>query len=90
MRILFSNEQLFDIDGVYNFENNRVWAVSRVEKNKNDRITPRMRFLQKVMVCSKGITPLVLFKESKLDHHRHTKEVLPVTLKYRNKVFGND
>ena len=29
MRILFSDEKMFDIDGVYNAQNDRVWAVDR-------------------------------------------------------------
>ena len=40
--------------------------------------------------CSKGITPLVIFEEGTLDYDRYIKEVLPVALKYGNKVFGND
>jgi hypothetical protein len=34
MRILLSDEKLFDIDGVYNSQNDRVWAPSRTEANK--------------------------------------------------------
>ena len=41
-------------------------------------------------VCSKGITPLVIFEEGILDHDRYIKEVLPVALKYGNKIFSND
>ena len=29
MKILFSDEKYFDIDDVYNFQNDRVWAVNR-------------------------------------------------------------
>ena len=28
MRILFSDEKFFDIDGIYNSQNDRVWAVA--------------------------------------------------------------
>ena len=41
-------------------------------------------------VCSKGVSPLVIFEKGTVDHNRHIKEVLPVTLKYGNHVFGND
>ena len=34
MRILFLDERMFDIDGVYNFQNDRVWAMDRAEANK--------------------------------------------------------
>jgi hypothetical protein len=31
MRILFSAEKFFDITGVYNSQNDRVWAVDRAD-----------------------------------------------------------
>ena len=34
MKILFSGEKLFDIDGIYNSQNDRIWAVTRVEADK--------------------------------------------------------
>ena len=33
MRILFSDENLFDLDGIYNSEDDRTWAVNREEAN---------------------------------------------------------
>ena len=29
MKILFSNEEIFDIDEIYNFQYDRIWAVRR-------------------------------------------------------------
>ena len=34
MTILFSNEKPFDLDGIYNSENNRIWVVNREEANR--------------------------------------------------------
>ena len=34
MRILFSVEKMFDLDGIYNSENDRMWAVNREEANR--------------------------------------------------------
>ena len=31
MKILFSGEKLFDIDRIYNSQNDRTWAVNRSE-----------------------------------------------------------
>ena len=31
LRFLFSDEKMFDIDGVYNFQNERIWAPSRAD-----------------------------------------------------------
>ena len=94
MRILFSDEKFFDIDGVYNSQNDRVWAVDRADADKKDGIKQRGKFPWKVMVwlgaCSKGITPLVILDEGTVDHTVYIKKVLPVALKYGNETFGRD
>ena len=94
MRILFSDEKTFDIDVVYNLQNDRVWAPSRSEASERDGVVEKRKFPQKVMVwlsaCSKSICPLVIFEEGAVDHARYIKQVLPVALKYGNTVFGND
>ena len=94
MKIIFSDEKMFDIDGVYNSQNERIWASDRVTANKNGGIKKKQKFPQKVMVwlgiCSKGLTPLVIFDGGALNHTRYINEALPVALKYGNKVFEND
>ncbi|CAM4792051.1 unnamed protein product [Rotaria magnacalcarata] len=94
MRILFSDEKDFDIDGVYNLQSDRVWAPSRAIANEKGGIVEKRKFPQKVMVwlgaCSNGISSLVIFEEGTVDHARYIKEMLPVALKYGNKVFDND
>ena len=69
-------------------------AISRAEADKNGGIKEKRKFPQKVMVwwgaCSKSVTPLVILDEETVDHARYIKEVLLVTLKYGNKIFGND
>lgn len=93
MNILFSDEKLFDINGIYNSQNNRVWAVSRSEADKNGAVKQRRQFPQKIMVwlavCSKGVSPLFIFKEGTVDHDRYIREVLPVALKYGNETLGS-
>ena len=60
MKILFSNEKMFDIDGIYNSQNDRIWAVNHSAANTKDGIRQKLKFLQKVMiwlgVCSKGVS----------------------------------
>ena len=34
MNILFSDENYLDIDGVYNSQNDRVWAISRADADE--------------------------------------------------------
>ena len=93
MKILFSDEKMFYIEDVYDYQNDRIWAVDRVTAKNNGGIKKQRKFPQKVMVwmgaCSKGLTPLVIFDKGTVDHARYIKEVLPVALKYGNKVFGN-
>ena len=94
LRILFSDEKFFDIDGVYNSQNDRVWAVDRADADKKGGIKQRRKFPWKVMVwlgtCSKGITPLMILDEGTVDYTVYIKKVLPVALKYGNETFGRD
>ena len=94
MKILFSDEKYFDIDGVYNSQNDRVWAVNRADADEKGGVKQRRKHPQKVMVwlgaCSKGITPLVIFNEGTVDHAVYIEKVLPVALKYGNEVLGSD
>ncbi|CAG0889646.1 unnamed protein product [Darwinula stevensoni] len=48
MRILFSGE-MFDIDGVYNSQNDPVWAVDHAEADEMGGIKQKRKFPQKVM-----------------------------------------
>ncbi|CAF1198378.1 unnamed protein product [Adineta ricciae] len=94
MRILFSDEKFFDIDGVYNSQNDRVWAVDRADADKYGGIKQKRKFPQKVIVwlgaCSKGVTPLVILEKGTVDHAVYIEKMLPVALKYGNQVFGSD
>ena len=82
MKILFSDEKMFDIDGVYNLQNDRIWAVNRQEADKAGGRKQKRKFSEKVMVwlgvCSKGISPLVILGTESMNHERYIKDVLPV------------
>ena len=83
-----------DISGVYNSQNDRMWAVDRADANKKGGIKQRRKFPSKVMiwlcVCSKDVTPLVTLDEGTVDYTVYIEKVLPVALKYGNQVFGSD
>lgn len=93
MKILFSDEKMFDIDGVYNSQNDRIWAMNPSEANTKGDIRQKRKFPQKVMVWlgvySKGASPFVIFENGTLDYSRHIEKVLLVALKYDNNTFGN-
>ena len=94
MRILFSDEKIFDLDGMYNSQNDRVWATDRGEADLRGGIKKKSKFPQKVMVwlavCSEGVSPLVILDKGTVDNARYISEVLPVARKFGNKVFGDD
>jgi len=76
-KILFSDEKYFSVDGVYNAQNDRIWAVNRLEADKNGGVKNKSKFPSKVMVwlgaCSKGLTSLVILDEGSLDHDKYIK-----------------
>ena len=41
-------------------------------------------------VCSKGVSPLVIFEDGIMDYDRYIKEVLLAFLKFANDMFGTD
>ena len=65
-----------------------------VKSCSKDGIRRKGKFPQKVLVwlgvCSKGVSRLVIFESDMLDHDQYIKEVLPVSLKYGNDMFGDD
>ena len=85
---------MFDLDGIYNSQNDRIWVINREEANRRGEKKQQGKFPQKVMVwlviCSVSVERLVLFEKDTLDHRRHIKEVLPVALRYGNSKFGNN
>ena len=48
-KILFLDEKLFDIDWIYNSQNDRIWAINRAEADINGGIRQVRKFSQKVM-----------------------------------------
>ena len=50
LRFLFPDEKMFDIDGVYNSQNERIWAPNRADADAKDGIKQIQKFPKKVMV----------------------------------------
>ncbi|CAF1963437.1 unnamed protein product [Rotaria magnacalcarata] len=72
MKILFSDEEMFHIDEIYNSQNDRIWAVNRLAADTNGGIRQKRKFPQKLLVwlavCSKGVSPLVIFEDGTFGH----------------------
>lgn len=94
MRFLFSDEKMFDMDGMCNSQNDRVWAVDRRTADGRGGVKLKRKFPQRVMVwlgvSSKGVTDMIILDKGTVDHERYIKEVLPVARKCGNKWFGHD
>jgi transposase len=93
-RWLFTDEKYFDLDGIYNAQNDRVWAVNREEADKKGGIHEKTKFPVKVMVwlgvCAQGLTVPVIFEDGTMDADRYINEVLPIALKFGNKMLGSN
>ena len=91
---LFSDEKIFDLDGMYNVQNDRVWAINRQKADKKGEMKKKHQFPTKVMVwlgvCSAGLTKLVILDKGTVNHERYIREVLPIALKCGNEMMGND
>ena len=71
-----------------------MWTVDRDEVDEKGGRKQKRKFSQKVMiwlgVCSNGVRSLIILDKGTIDHGRYIREVLPVAIKYGNKVFADD
>ncbi|CAM4816947.1 unnamed protein product [Rotaria magnacalcarata] len=91
-RWLFSDEKYFDLNGVYNNQNDRIWAISREEADKRGAIYETTKFPVKVMVwlgvCSEGLSVPVIFEGGSMDAQRYIDKVLSIALECGNEMLG--
>lgn len=91
---MFSDEKIFTVDGVFNRQNERVWAVSRAEADKNGGIHRANKFPEKIMVflavCSNGVSSVVMFDNEAVNHENYIHRCLPVARRLGNRHFGNN
>jgi hypothetical protein len=75
---LFSDEKIFDLDGMYNFQNDRIWVVDRREADKKRGNRKKHQFLIKVMIwlgtCRVRLTTLIILADGTVDHQCYIKE----------------
>lgn len=91
--ILFSDEKRFDIDGIYNKQNDRIWAPNRLQADINGGTHQKTKFPTGVMVwlgvCYFGATRPVIIEKGTINTARYIKEILPIALKDGKKLMGN-
>ena len=94
MKILFSNEKMFNIDESYNSQNDRIWTVNRSAADTKGGIRKKWSFRKRLWFVSEFVLkvypPLMIFEDGTMDDDRYIKEVLPVALKFGNDMFGTD
>ena len=83
IRIVFSDEKIFDLDGIYNSQNDRIWAVNREKVNrrrgKSSKESLQKRCGYGYPYAQRVLRPLFRLKKA-LEHHRYVKEVPSVAL----------
>ncbi|KAL4500781.1 hypothetical protein ABPG72_020015 [Tetrahymena utriculariae] len=94
LKILFSDEKQFEIDGVYNTQNDRIGAVDRAQADLKGGIFQKQKFPQKVMVwigvSSRGLSPLVFLPKGGINSQIYIDQVLPVSKKFGDDNLGED
>ena len=61
MRILFSNEQMFDLDGIYSSQNGRIWAAQWTEKGGQEQFSDAESILSHCYVHYVGPSEIRIF-----------------------------
>ncbi|CAF4448685.1 unnamed protein product [Didymodactylos carnosus] len=93
-KILFLDEKRFDTDGVYNRQNDRIYAPNREQADENGGIHRKTKFPQGVMVwlgvCYDGVTRPVIIENGTKNHQKYIDEILPVALEDGQKLMGNE
>lgn len=93
-KILFSDEKRFDIDGVYNKQNDRIWAPDRAQADAAGGIHRKTKFPQGVMIwlgaCYDGVTRPVIIEKGTIDNDRYINEILPIALQDGIELMGKE
>jgi transposase len=93
-KILFSDEKRFDIDGVYNRQNDRIWAPNREQADAMGGTHRKTKFPHGVMiwlgVCYNGVTRPVIIEKGSINHQRYIDEMLTIALKDGQKLMGHE
>ena len=91
-KILFSDEKRIDIDGVYNRQNDRIYAPSRQEVDNNGGVHGKSKYLQGVMVwlgvCYNGVTRPVIIEDGTINHQKVHKKNIASSIKRWSKAYG--
>ena len=93
-QILFSDEKYFSVEGVFNRQNDRIYASSRLEADQRGGVHPTSKYPKRVMVwlgaCHNGLTSPLFFKPGEtLTHKNYIDVVLPHALSEGERLLGD-
>ncbi|CAF4916072.1 unnamed protein product, partial [Rotaria socialis] len=75
-------------------KNDRVWAISRAEAERQGAIHQKTKFPIKVMVwlgvCAQGLTEPVIIEHGTMNAERYINEVLHIALRSGNRMLRDD
>ena len=90
--MLFSDEKIFNVDGIFNSKNDRIWAPTREQADSKGGLYQKSKFTTKVMVwmaaSSKGGITVHVIKEATLKHTGYLRQCLPRARALGRKEFG--
>ena len=91
---LFSDEKYFDIDGIYNKQDDRIYAATHEEADKKGGIHRKTQHPAQTMVwlgvCYQEVTRPVIIGNGSINTDRYIEEILPIALEDDKKLLGND
>jgi hypothetical protein len=94
-KILFTDEKYFALEGVFNRQNERVYAVSRLEADEQGGINQKSKYPKRIMVwlgaSKNGLTSPIIFKpDETLSHENYIDVVLPHAQSEGRWLLGDD
>ncbi len=94
-KILFSDEKYFGVDGIYNRQNDRVYAASREEADEAGAIHRKTKYPGQIMVwlgaSYAGVTAPIIFKPHEtLKQENYVEHVLPFALSEGKRLIGKN
>jgi len=94
-KILFSDEKYFSIEGIFNRQNDRIYAVNRLEADKQGGTRQESKYPKRIMIwlgaCQNGLTAPIIFKPGEtLSHKNYIEVVLPHAKSEGERLLGDD
>ena len=93
-KILFADEKYFDIDDIYNRQNDRIYAATREEADNKGGIHRKTQHPAQTMVQLEGryqgVTRPIIIDKGSIIVVRYIKEILHIALEDGTKLLDND